>query len=226
MSRIGIFMAEGCEEIEGLTVVDIVRRAGLEIDMISITDKVEVTSSHNVTIKADKLFSEADFSAAEMLILPGGLPGTPNLLAYEPLTAKLKELNKAGKLLAAVCAAPSILGAAHTAASNFPALFNSLSFAVSGSYASRFGVPGSPPGSISISAAEKSASLKSLSAFMVTLCELVTSTLSVIEIMSISSPALLTISTTVRPSISSQPSAINIPILLILFSFFCYNYYI
>ena len=63
MSRIGIFMAEGCEEIEGLTVVDIVRRAGLEIDMISITDKAEVTSSHNVTFKTETVKAEADYES-------------------------------------------------------------------------------------------------------------------------------------------------------------------
>ena len=53
-----------------LTVVDMVRRAGLVIDMVSITDTLEVTSSHNVTIKADKLFKEADFDSAKMIILP------------------------------------------------------------------------------------------------------------------------------------------------------------
>ncbi len=109
MAKALIFLAPGHEEVEMLTVVDMLRRAKISIDMVSITDTLEVTSSHNVTIKADKLFSEADFSEAEMLILPGGLPGTPNLLAYEPLTAKLKEFNEAGKLLAAVCAAPTIL---------------------------------------------------------------------------------------------------------------------
>ena len=72
MSKIGIFMAEGCEEIEGLTVVDIVRRAGLEIEMISITDKAEVTSSHNVTFKTETVKTEADYETAKQnnLVLP------------------------------------------------------------------------------------------------------------------------------------------------------------
>ena len=65
-----IFLAPGYEEVEMLTVVDMVRRAGLVIDMVSITDTLEVTSSHNVTIKADKLFKEADFDSAKMIILP------------------------------------------------------------------------------------------------------------------------------------------------------------
>ena len=95
-----IFLAPGYEEVEMLTVVDMVRRAGLTIDMVSITDSLEVTSSHNVTIKADKLFKDADFDSAKMIILPGGIPGTPNLL----------EFKENGKLLSAVCAAPTVYG--------------------------------------------------------------------------------------------------------------------
>ncbi len=105
-----IFLAPGYEEVEMLTVVDMVRRAGLVIDMVSITDTLEVTSSHNVTIKADKLFKDADFDSAKMIILPGGIPGTPNLLAYKPLTDKILEFKENGKLLSAVCAAPTVYG--------------------------------------------------------------------------------------------------------------------
>ena len=65
MKKVGIFMADGCEEIEGLTVVDIVRRAKLEMTTISITDKQEVTSSHNVTFLTDALASEVDFDGFE-----------------------------------------------------------------------------------------------------------------------------------------------------------------
>lgn len=105
-----IFLAPGYEEVEMLTVVDMVRRAGLTIDMVSITDSLEVTSSHNVTIKADNLFKDADFDSAKMIILPGGIPGTPNLLAYKPLTDKILEFKENGKLLSAVCAAPTVYG--------------------------------------------------------------------------------------------------------------------
>ena len=105
-----IFLAPGYKEVEMLTVVDMVRRAALEIDMISITDTIEVTSSHNVTVKADKLFKDADFDSAKMIILPGGIPGTPNLLAYKPLTDKIIEFKENGKLLSAVCAAPTVYG--------------------------------------------------------------------------------------------------------------------
>ena len=111
MAKSLIFLAPGYEEVEMLTVVDMLRRAGIEINMVSITDTLEVTGSHNITIKADQLFSEADFDNAGMLVLPGGMPGTNNLLAYKPLTDKLVEFNNSGKFIAAVCAAPSVLGA-------------------------------------------------------------------------------------------------------------------
>ena len=93
-----------------LTVVDMLRRAKISIDMVSITDQKEVTSSHNVTITADKTLSEANFDEAEMLILPGGIPGTPNLRACDLLCEKLKEFAANGKKVAAVCAAPTVLG--------------------------------------------------------------------------------------------------------------------
>ena len=79
MSRIGIFIADGCEEVEALTVVDIVRRAKLEIDMISINGTKQVTSSRNVTFMTDTTKEEADFSVYDGIILPGGMPGTVHL---------------------------------------------------------------------------------------------------------------------------------------------------
>lgn len=108
MAQALIFLAPGYEEVEMLTVVDLLRRSHISIDMVSITDSLEVTSSHNVTIKADKLFRDADFDEADMIILPGGIPGTPNLLAYQPLTDKIKEFASQKKWLSAVCAAPTI----------------------------------------------------------------------------------------------------------------------
>ncbi|HBA96523.1 MAG TPA: DJ-1 family protein [Lachnospiraceae bacterium] len=110
MAKSLIFLATGYEDVEMLTVVDMLRRAGTTINMVSITGELEVTSSHNVVIKADELFENADIDSADMLILPGGLLGTQNLLSFKPLTDKLEEFNSAGKFLAAVCAAPSILG--------------------------------------------------------------------------------------------------------------------
>ena len=77
MAQVLIFLAPGYEEVEMLTVVDLLRRSSIEIDMVSVTDSLEVTSSHNVTIKADVLLKDADFNSAQMIVLPGGIPGTP-----------------------------------------------------------------------------------------------------------------------------------------------------
>lgn len=110
MAKILLFLAEGFEEIEGLTVVDLLRRAGMDIEMISITDSLFVTGSHHITVTADNLFTEADFTSADMLVLPGGMPGTRNLQAHEGLREQLLAFHSAGKMLAAICAAPLVLG--------------------------------------------------------------------------------------------------------------------
>lgn len=110
MSKIGIFMADGCEEIEGLAVVDIMRRVGIEITMISISDKKEVTSSHKVTFLADVLKNEVSYDELDGIILPGGMPGTLNLGADDTVIKTIRDFASAGKLVAAICAAPSVLG--------------------------------------------------------------------------------------------------------------------
>lgn len=112
MSKIGIFMADGCEEIEGLTVVDIVRRAKLEITTISIMGRKEVTGSHKVTFLTDALSSEVDYDELDGIVLPGGMPGTLNLGADETVNQVIRRFSDEGKLVAAICAAPSVLGAA------------------------------------------------------------------------------------------------------------------
>ena len=112
MSKIGIFMADGCEEIEGLTVVDIVRRAKMDITMISISSKREVTSSHKVTFLADKLLDEVNYDELDAIVLPGGMPGTTRLGANATVNEVIQTFASKGKLVAAICAAPSVLGAA------------------------------------------------------------------------------------------------------------------
>ena len=109
MSKIGIFMADGCEEIEGLTVVDVVRRAKMEIVMLSITGKKEVTSSHGVTFLADALAEETGYEDLDGIVLPGGMPGTMHLLENETVNAVIRKFAEEGKLVAAICAAPSVL---------------------------------------------------------------------------------------------------------------------
>lgn len=110
MSRIAVFFAEGFEEIEALTVVDLCRRAGIETDMVSVCGQREVTGSHGICIRADKMFSEIDFKTLHMIVLPGGGPGTQNLEAHEELMKRVDEFAEQGKMVCAICAAPSILG--------------------------------------------------------------------------------------------------------------------
>lgn len=110
-ARVAVFVAPGLEEIEGLTVVDLLFRAGIPCDTVAITASRQVTSSHEVTIVCDRSIEDPDFSFDEydLLVLPGGIPGTPNLRACEPLCAALRSFDEKGRPLAAICAAPSIL---------------------------------------------------------------------------------------------------------------------
>lgn len=110
MSKIAICMADGCEEIEGLTVVDLVRRAKLNIDMISINGTDMVKGSHGIEFKCDKLIEDVDFGDYQGIVLPGGIPGTPNLESNDCVTEAVKKFAEEGKMVAAICAAPSILG--------------------------------------------------------------------------------------------------------------------
>lgn len=108
--RIAVFVAPGFEEIEGLTVVDLLRRAKLDCDAVAITADPVVAGSHAITVTCDRSVADEgfDFGAYDMLVLPGGIPGTPNLAASEPLTAALKDFAAAGKMIAAICAAPTV----------------------------------------------------------------------------------------------------------------------
>ena len=112
MKKLGIFMADGCEEIEALTVVDLARRAGIEVAMISITGKKEVTGSHNITFQTDIPAEFMDYDMLDGIVLPGGMPGTLNLGANEYVQKTIADFAKNGKLVAAICAAPSVLGEA------------------------------------------------------------------------------------------------------------------
>lgn len=110
MAKVYIFLADGFEEIEGLTVVDLLRRAGIEINMVSINGNRQVAGSHKISVLTDMLFEEGNFDDADFLVLPGGMPGTMNLMEHEGLDKLLKKFNRENKNLAAICAAPSILG--------------------------------------------------------------------------------------------------------------------
>ena len=104
------FFANGFEESEAIVPIDIMRRAGLEVKLISITNELMVTGSHGITIKTEELFDNVDFSDAELLFLPGGMPGTKNLDAHAGLCELLQSTAEKGVKLAAICAAPMVLG--------------------------------------------------------------------------------------------------------------------
>lgn len=108
--KVCVFLADGFEEIEGLTVVDILRRGNVETVTVSIMGRLEIQGSHGIEIKADTLFEDMSFDDVTMLVLPGGIPGTPNLEEHQGLVELLKQYNEEEKLLAAICAAPRIFG--------------------------------------------------------------------------------------------------------------------
>lgn len=106
-----LFLAEGFEEIEALTAVDVLRRGGIPVKTVSLTSALQVTGAHGVTVTADLLFDNTLFSDPEWLILPGGMPGAMNLYEFTPLHGLLKnQLLSAHGKIAAICAAPIVLG--------------------------------------------------------------------------------------------------------------------
>lgn len=102
-----IFLDKGFEEIEAITTIDLLRRANIGLTTISITGNRIVEGAHSVSVQADRLFEDTDFADAEMLILPGG---ATKLGDYQPLCSLLLGHNATNKQIAAICAAPSVLG--------------------------------------------------------------------------------------------------------------------
>lgn len=111
MKKIGVFFANGFEEVEALTVVDLCRRGGIEVNMVSIEDSLNVVGRTNIEIKTNMLYDEKIVANYDGLILPGGMPGTTNLMEHKGLCDILCDFNCKGKLVAAICAAPMVLGA-------------------------------------------------------------------------------------------------------------------
>ena len=112
MKKAAVFFADGFEEVEALTPVDMLRRAGVEVTMVAMLGKTAVTGSHGITVKADILFEDADFDDTDLFVLPGGMPGTTHLKESEPLLELLVKAAGDGKLVSAICAAPTVLGKA------------------------------------------------------------------------------------------------------------------
>lgn len=107
-----ILFADGVEECEGLIVVDLLRRAHVEIDIASLNEQSEITSSHGVQIICNKHLNNVDFDNYDILILPGGMPGTKVLKENNTVLKQVKEFYSTGRKVAAICAAPSVLAEA------------------------------------------------------------------------------------------------------------------
>lgn len=105
-----VMLANGFEEIEAITPVDVLRRADIKVSTVSISHSKTVTGSHNIPIIADMLIVDADLMNAEMIILPGGMPGAENLYNHPVLEKVIAARVRQGKWMAAICAAPMILG--------------------------------------------------------------------------------------------------------------------
>lgn len=110
MKKVLLFLADGFEEIEALATVDVLRRAGVQVTTVSINPTEIVTGAHSIPVVADVLFADCTLAEADMLILPGGMPGAANLDAHEGLRAAISAHAEAGKWLASICAAPMVYG--------------------------------------------------------------------------------------------------------------------
>ena len=109
MKKVIVFLANGFEEIEALTAVDVLRRAGAEVETVSVCDKT-VIGAHGIKVVADKTENEVDIGCYDAVVLPGGMPGTLNEEASETVQAAIDYCAKNDRWIGAICAAPSILG--------------------------------------------------------------------------------------------------------------------
>lgn len=105
-----LFLADGFEEIEALTIVDVLRRANLQVKTVSVTDSLTVKGAHGISVISDTLFGNCSFDKVKALVLPGGMPGAETLGKHKGLTELLKEYHNTDTVLAAICAAPMVFG--------------------------------------------------------------------------------------------------------------------
>jgi 4-methyl-5(b-hydroxyethyl)-thiazole monophosphate biosynthesis len=131
MNRIAVPLAEGFEEIEAITIIDVLRRAEFEVNSVSITGNIEVTGTHNIKVIADLLFEDINFNDYNMIVLPGGIPGAINLKDHTGLQNQILDFHKNGKQLGAICAAPIVFGSLNIlkdkTATCYPGFENQLS---------------------------------------------------------------------------------------------------
>ena len=110
MKNVALFLAKGFEEIEALATVDILRRAEISVQTVSITHGNYVEGAHGIKVTTDTVFADLDFSTVDILVLPGGMPGAKHLNEHEELKEQLKIFAERGNTVAAICAAPMVLG--------------------------------------------------------------------------------------------------------------------
>jgi 4-methyl-5(b-hydroxyethyl)-thiazole monophosphate biosynthesis len=110
MKRAYLFLATGFEETEAIGAADVLRRGGVQLTTVSITGELAVVGAHGIPVVADRLFEDADYADADALILPGGGPGSQMLNGHEALKRALVRQSEQNKLVAAICAAPLVLG--------------------------------------------------------------------------------------------------------------------
>lgn len=113
MAKVYAMIADGSEEVECLAVLDVLKRSGVEVVLVSAGETKAVVSSHQVRIEADQTVAETDFSDGDVIFVPGGMPGAENLSACEPLIAALRNALKDGRRVAAICAAPGVVLGRH-----------------------------------------------------------------------------------------------------------------
>lgn len=110
MAKVYVFLANGFEDVEALIPVDVLRRGGVEVVTVSIVEGSQVVeTAHQVKIVADAMFNDCDFSDADLLMLPGGMPGASNLYEHKGVRKAVQAQNEAKKKIAAICAAPAVV---------------------------------------------------------------------------------------------------------------------
>ena len=110
VKKAAVFFGTGYEEIEALTVVDLLRRAGIEVTCVAIDGQKQVMGAHHINVDMDAAIEGLDFDSFDILVCPGGMPGTKNLEACKALTDQLRRFYESGRLIGAICAAPQIFG--------------------------------------------------------------------------------------------------------------------
>jgi protein deglycase len=109
-NKIAVHLADGFEEIEAISIIDVLRRADIEVIVVSVTGKLEIAGAHGIKVLADTLFEDVNYNDLFMIVLPGGMPGASNLNAHQGLTAQIRRFHMENKPLAAICAAPLVFG--------------------------------------------------------------------------------------------------------------------